>query len=192
LEVRQSAGHTLKPRGRETTWLLVPEKQRRLDTFAAIEEEYKLLKKNLSELKIAILKTIQQMANKKNTEIVTRVYGENAKTPVLELGEDSYSFDIVDDTGTGKAFANLVIFDLSIFALTDLPILIHDTPLFKNVENQAVAKFIKEYLQFKKQSFVALDEIRKYGTEVEKALLKNMVIQVSDNAVLYTKDWRKI
>jgi hypothetical protein len=158
---------------------------------ANIEEEYKLLKKNLSELKIAILKTIQLMVNTKITEIVTRVYGENAKTPVLELEESSYSFDIVDDTGTGKAFANLVIFDLSIFALTDLPILIHDTPLFKNVENQAVAKFIKEYMRFEKQSFVALDEIKKYGAEAEKLLIKNMIIQVSDKAVLYIKDWRK-
>jgi hypothetical protein len=85
----------------------------------------------------------------------------------------------------------LVIFDLSIFALTDLPILVHDTPLFKNVENQAVAKFIKEYLQIKKQSFVALDEISKYGAEAEMMLLKNMVVQVNDSTVLYIKDWRK-
>jgi hypothetical protein len=156
-----------------------------------IEEEYKLLKSGLSELKIAILKTIQQAINTEIGEIVARVYGESAKRPVLDLGENAYSFDIVDDTGTGKAFANLVIFDLSIFSLTDLPILIHDTPLFKNVENQAVAKFVDEYRQFAKQSFLALDEIEKYGPEAEKALLENRVLQVSDKAVLYTKDWRK-
>lgn len=158
---------------------------------STIEEEYKLLKSGLSELKIAILKTVQLSINTKIGEIATHVYGKDAKTPALVLAENNYSFDIVDDTGTGKAFANLVIFDLAIFALTDLPILIHDTPLFKNVENQAVAKFINEYLKFEKQSFVALDEIKKYGTEAEELLLENIVTQVSNDRVLYIKDWRK-
>lgn len=158
---------------------------------AEIEREYASLKKDLSKLKVDILHAIELQINSEIGEIVGRVYGEDARAPVLKLGENSYSFEIVDDTGTGKAFANLVIFDLAMFSITDLPILIHDSPLFKNVENQAIAKFIKEYIRYKKQTFIALDEIKKYGDEAAEVLLQHNVIRLSNEDVLYTKDWRK-
>lgn len=150
---------------------------------AEIENDFTTFKANLSALRVAILITIQVRVNKEIKKIVERVYGEGAKTPVLSLSENSYTFDIVDDTGTGKAYANLVIFDLAIFALTDLPILIHDTPLFKNVENQAVAKFINEYAGQKKQSFIALDEIAKYGSEAEKLLRDHQIVQLTNDSL---------
>ena len=156
-----------------------------------IEQDYASLKGHLSKLKVAILLSIELKINSEIGEIVTRVYGQNAKAPTLSLKENSYSYEIVDDTGTGKAFANLVIFDLAMFALTDLPILIHDSPLFKNVENQAIAKFIKEYIRYEKQTFIALDEIKKYGTEAAEILTQHSVIQLTNEEVLFTKDWRK-
>jgi hypothetical protein len=156
-----------------------------------IECDHADLKVDLSRLKSVILEEVQKNINMEIVTIVNRVYGRNSKVPGLTLKENSYSFDIVDDTGTGKAYANLVIFDLAIFSLADLPVLIHDTPLFKNVENQAVAKFVKEYTRHRKQSFIALDEIKKYGAVAEAMLIKNKVIEVSDKKVLYIKDWRK-
>ncbi|WP_158937424.1 DUF2326 domain-containing protein [Burkholderia sp. S171] len=157
----------------------------------AIDGDYGLLSEELSKLKTQIVYEIQGSINAKIHEIVERVYGENAKSPSLELGESSYSYQIVDDTGTGKAFANLVIFDLAIFELTDLPILIHDSPLFKNVENRAVARFIKEYERFSSQTFIALDEVYKYGEETAATLQRLSVVRLNNTGLLYVKDWRK-
>ncbi|WP_374626398.1 DUF2326 domain-containing protein [Pandoraea sp.] len=156
-----------------------------------LRTQLETLRSALSELKTKILNDIQARINRKIENIVTRVYGRDAKSPVLNVGESNYVYQIVDDTGTGKAYSNLVIFDLAIFHLTDLPILIHDSPLFKNVENSAVAKLVDEYCQFDRQTFIALDEVEKYGTEAAATLRRLSVLNLDDTHVLYVKDWRK-
>ncbi|MDQ1920124.1 DUF2326 domain-containing protein, partial [Massilia pseudoviolaceinigra] len=156
-----------------------------------IEVEYKNSKENLTSIKLALVKEIEKIVNQEILEIVSKVYGSNSRAPSLVLTENSYKYEVFEDTGTGKAFAGLVIFDLAIFSLTDLPILIHDSPLYKNVENQAVAKFVKEYSAYQKQSFVALDEIDKYGSEAVTTLRSNCVVELSDAKVLYIVDWRQ-
>lgn len=155
-----------------------------------IEEEYDKSKEDLTSIKFGLVKDLEKYINEEITLIVSRVYGDNSRSPTLTLTENSYKYELFEDTGTGKAFAGVVIFDLAIFALTDLPILIHDSPLYKNVENQVVANFIKEYATYQKQSFIALDEIDKYGVETATTLRANCVVELSDTKVLYTEDWR--
>ncbi|WP_175681487.1 DUF2326 domain-containing protein [Burkholderia cenocepacia] len=147
------------------------------------------LKSTLSDLKISVLDGIRNEINKEIEGVVGRVYGEGAKSPVLNVTENNYSYQIVDDTGTGKAYSNLVIFDLSIFGLTDLPILIHDSPLFKNVENSAVAKLVDEYCRFDRQSFIALDEVEKYGSGAAATLRRLSVLNLDSSNTLYLKNW---
>jgi len=155
-----------------------------------IEEEYDKSKEDLTSIKFGLVRELGKYINEEITLIVSRVYGDNSRSPTLTLTENSYKYELFEDTGTGKAFAGVVIFDLAIFALTDLPILIHDSPLYKNVENQVVANFIKEYARYQKQSFIALDEIDKYGVETATTLRANCVVELSDTKVLYTEDWR--
>lgn len=156
-----------------------------------LREQLERLRSTLSELKIEILKDIQAKINDAIGSIVSRVYGKNAKSPVFNVNEKTYDYQIVDDTGTGKAYSNLVIFDLAIFYLTDLPILIHDSPLFKNVENSAVANLVDEYCQFERQTFITLDEVEKYGSKAAAMLRRQSVLKLDRSHVLYIKDWRK-
>lgn len=123
-------------------------------------------------------------------KIVTDVYGVNRKSPKLTLWDKGYSFEVHDDTGTGTAYASLVVFDLTVFLATQLPVLAHDSILFKNIENDSVSRLVNIYMQSTKQSFIALDEISKYGSATEKLLLARRVVQLDDSHVLYTKDWR--
>jgi Uncharacterised protein conserved in bacteria (DUF2326) len=58
-----------------------------------------------------------------------------AKKPYLKLKERSYSFEVEENTGTGVAYTGLLLFDLTLFLLTRLPILVHDTVIFKNTKN---------------------------------------------------------
>lgn len=150
------------------------------------------LKRKLTELKSAVVEGISEEINCELESIVHRVYGDDGKVPQFTLGESSYSYNVFDDTGTGKAFASLVIFDLAMLSLTDLPLVLHDLPLFKNVENRAVAGIVDEYTRHaNKQCFVVLDEITKYGKKTAEIVESHSVIHLANRFQLYVKDWRR-
>lgn len=80
---------------------------------------------------------------------------------------------------------------MTVFEATTLPFIAHDSLLFKNIENDSVANLFKVYLGTEKQSFVAIDEIEKYGLETSSMLRALSVIQLDNDNVLYIKDWRR-
>jgi len=138
-----------------------------------------------------VIKLVEDIINDKTRKFVSQVYSEQRRSPILSLSQNSYTFSAIEDTGTGKAYSNLILLDLAIFETTVLPFVIHDSVLFKNIENEAVARLIKLYISLGKQTFIAIDEINKYGEETEKLLLDNKVIRLTNENVLYIKDWRK-
>lgn len=156
-----------------------------------LEKNVKILKSELHDEKAGTLQIIANMVNEKIMKLITTVYDNKRKCPILTLGDANYKFEIFEDTGTGKAYSNLLLLDLSIFSLTSLPFLIHDSLLFKNIENTAVGKLVKIYASFEKQTFISIDEIDKYGLSASNTLRKNTVIELKNNALLYNKDWRK-
>lgn len=156
-----------------------------------VTTDLKDIKKSLEQEKSRILKLVEDIINDKTRKLVNLVYSEHRKSPILALGQKSYNFSAIEDTGTGKAYSNLIIFDLAILTTTSLPFVIHDSVLFKNVQNEAISNLIDLYTEQKKQSFIAMDEIQKYGSKTEQTLLDRKIVQLTDNEVLYIKDWRK-
>jgi hypothetical protein len=66
----------------------------------------------------------------------------------MTLEENTYKFSTPDDTGTGTAYRGLVIFDISILMLTALPVLVHDSVVFKQIADEALRIFIgSEYYE---------------------------------------------
>lgn len=137
-----------------------------------------------------ILSNIQVQINNELIRINKEIHTENKKTPCIKLKKNSYTFDHSTNTGTGKSFADLIEFDLTILKLTELPFLIHDSVCFKNIEDFAVDKIIEQYTNFDKQIFIALDGINKYSKESQKVLKENSVIELSDTNKLFNRDWR--
>lgn len=144
----------------------------------------------LAEVKQRILAEIEASVNDGMRDIVSEAVGEHRKSPRLSLDDASYNFEVFEDTGTGTAYFGLVLFDMAVFRATSLPAIAHDSVLFKNISNDSVAHLIGLYAESQKQSFIALDEIQKYGTTAARILQRQSVIQLSDRAVLYVKDWR--
>jgi hypothetical protein len=140
-------------------------------------------KKQLSVIQITINDEIQALS--------TDIYGRNRKSPYISFSETNYSYEIFEDTGTGRAYSNLVLFDLAILRTSRVPTLIHDSLLFKNVENEAVAHMVAVYDTVDRQVFIAIDEVEKYGAVSVETIRKNTVLSLSDSKVLYVKDWRK-
>ena len=161
------------------------------ETDVQIKSDLKDAKKLLADAKIKILKLIEDTINDKIRQNVTAVYSEERRNPVLSLGQNNYSFEVVEDTGTGKAYSNLILLDLAFLETTILPFLIHDSVLFKNIQNDAIARLIDLYEITGKQVFIAIDEVEKYGEKAETKLKGRKVINLDNKNVLYSKDWRK-
>lgn len=149
------------------------------------------IQKSLEEEKKKLLTFIEIQINDNLQKLSSKIYGESRKSPYLTFHKSNYEFEIFEDTGTGKAYANLILFDWAVFLTSPLPFLIHDSILFKNIENEAVAKMISLYNSNEKQTFIAIDEIQKYGKQAAAVMMNQSVIQLSDSKVLYVKDWRK-
>lgn len=167
------------------------EENERFEAERDLKSELDDLRSLLAEEKQKVLAIVEATVNDGMGRIVRSAFGEDRKSPQLMLQEGGYSFQVSEDTGTGTAYASVVVFDLSVFLATKLPVVAHDSVLFKNVANDSVSNLIRVYLTTTKQSFIALDEIQKYGEETAQILRERKVIQLDDQHVLYTKDWRK-
>jgi uncharacterized protein YydD (DUF2326 family) len=160
------------------------------EKFSFLTENIKTLKKNLKDLKTQILEVLQASLNKDIAALVAFIYGEARVSPKLTLNAESYSYEIPKDTGTGKAYSNLILLDTSLLRHTSIPFLLHDSLLFKNVENKAIENILHVYQQLWQQSFISLDgEIVESGSA--NALVDSCaVIRLSATKLLYTRDWR--
>lgn len=151
----------------------------------------KAARSELSEVKAGVVKQVEDLVNAGMNTIVSDVFGASRKSPKLTLTEKNYSFEVFEDTGTGTAYAGLVVFDLAVFLATRLPVIAHDSVLFKNIENDSVSKLLHVYTKTQKQSFIALDEPQKYGSAAAQLLQSKSVVELSDSSVLYIQDWRR-
>lgn len=150
----------------------------------------KELNQNLEDVIIDILRDIEEQINTELIRINKEIHTEKKKTPKIKLNKKSYTFDHSNNTGTGKSYSDLIEFDLVILKLTNLPILIHDSILFKNVEDFSIDKIIEQYNSEEKQIFISLDGISKFHKKSIEILKSKKVIRLNDTRKLFNKDWR--
>ena len=150
------------------------------------------LGERLRDVKSSAISDISEVVNNRMTEMHRCIYPDERKPPLLSLTLTSYRFDTLDDTGTGTAFSNLIAFDLSLLDLTQLPALVHDLPLLKNIENFAFSNIVRLYLGFKKQIFIAIDKLNSYDSEIEQILRKLAVLELSKDKTLFGMDWKTV
>ncbi|MFA3777081.1 DUF2326 domain-containing protein [Yersinia sp. 1652 StPb PI] len=163
------------------------------DKKAAIEKEALLSKERLEAIYVGIFLNIETALNVKLKNFNKVVYGPNRNASQLRIkSANSYSFISTEDTGTGKSYAGLVGFDLSILSLTHLPFIIHDSVIYKNIEVPATRNILRILASVKrKQIFLAFDEATKFGATAERLLRTHTALKLSDDDLLYNKDWRE-
>lgn len=140
-----------------------------------------------------ITSEIEEKINQKIESLSDMITSSNSKAPILQLSNNQYFYGVQDNTGTGKAYTDLVLFDLAILALTDLPILIHDSFLFNNIDDATKQNFLRLYTQFpNKQIFISLDQfLGDDSKEIDALLFSTTRLVLSENSTLFGKDWRK-
>lgn len=109
------------------------------------------------------------------------IYEGRKKSPILSLSHNSYEFVTPDDTGTGTAYKSLIVFDLAILGLTNLPFLIHDSLIFKNIADAPIEHIFELYQQTGKQIFIALDKSSSYTQKTKAILEDSAVLKLSDH-----------
>nr|WP_312216816.1 DUF2326 domain-containing protein [Clostridioides sp.] len=148
-------------------------------------------KEKLNEKSKVIINDLKSTINTTMKEIYKCIYKDSTKAPSLELSIDKYSFLMESDTGTGKTYAGILSLDLAIFKTSNLPFIIHDSILFKNMGDNNFANLINEYCSFKKQIFIAIDKIDMYNDECKTKLENNHVIKLNKEETLFKKIWNR-
>lgn len=158
--------------------------------LSGLKDDVDTQKGELEDLKENIVEEINKAINTKLKEINDLIHEDKRTAPELNLTYSRYDYKFFDNTGTGKAYTNLIIFDLAILTLTKMPYIMHDSFLFKNIEKEAIEQIIKFYNSMTKQVFIAIDIIDMYNKKTQKILEDKKVILLSNDKLLTIKDWR--
>ncbi|VGW29950.1 chromosome segregation ATPase [Streptococcus pyogenes] len=143
-----------------------------------------------------ILLDLEVKINSKMREVNNILYPDIRKAPQINLNaHNSYSFYTPDDDGTGTKFKGMIVFDLVMLYLTNLPALAHDSLLLSNISYQATEALLKLYDQSRslnKQVFLAFDKASSYSPDANQLLSENTVLRLSSNGnEPYGISWNK-
>lgn len=156
-----------------------------------LEEQKKAADVMLKRAIASILADIEQSVNMKMKDYNDTLFVAEHEPPILHFNEyNSYRFETPDDRGTGSNYKGMVIFDLSILALTALPAIAHDSLILKNISDGSIDGIMKIYEQSQKQIFIAFDKQGAYSKRTQEILNDNTVLKLSDqHSELYGDSW---
>ncbi len=139
-----------------------------------IQKEFNEAIQESSDIKFSILKKIALKINQKLQELSDNVNEKGTFSPYLNLiSASNFTFNTPKDGGTGTSYVNMILYDLALLELTKLPVIIHDSLLFKNISDERVVKIFNEYEKSKKQIFVSFDKKASYGSAEFSKIIEN-------------------
>lgn len=159
----------------------------------SIKEKISETEAKLKEKCADVLPDIQKTINDNLILLNDFIYSEKRIAPSIQIESYSkYSYKTPNDQGTGTEYKSLILFDLTILDKTQLPFVIHDSILFKNIWDEPVEGLFKIYEKSKKQIFVAIDRTNVFSDEVRQIISKNQIVKLGggENA-LYGFVWAK-
>ncbi len=159
--------------------------------LAALSEDSSKKKESLTKSLMEQASTLQANVNAKMRSLNAFIFGESINTPKLTIVSPStYTFYTPNDNGTGTNYKGMVIFDLASLELTEIPAIIHDSVLLKQISNESLEKIFELYEQTKKQVFVAIDKETSYTQKTSDIISSNEVLYLSPNGnELFGRDW---
>ena len=129
-----------------------------------------------------VLRDIEDMLNAQMVRYNDRVYEVRREAPTIKFeSKAKYDFHTPRDDGKGTAFKSLIVLDLSILELTELPAIAHDSSIFKNIGDLPIDGIMDIYLESKKQIFIAFDKEGAYTKKVADAVTDTAVIKLGEN-----------
>lgn len=86
------------------------------------------------------------------------------------------------------------MFDLAVLEKTKLPVLIHDSLILKNIEDNAIEEIMRLYASnTSKQVFIAFDKTASYSEATQQIVNEHKVVELSPNGhELFGWSWSRI
>lgn len=164
------------------------------NTLNELTKNRKDLVESLNSTIIKVSENVQNDLNNTMNKLNNYIYDGKRTSPIIEIIDAThYNFKTPLDNGTGTKNRGLVIFDLSMLELTNLPIVVHDSIILKHIEDYAIEKILELYSRSEKQIFIALDKETSYSNISQKILNDNNVLRLQANGgELFGYSWNKI
>lgn len=163
------------------------------DKKTALEKRVKECRDSLNDRKSLLLKTMQTQINTALAVSNSEVCGAEKTAPSLNI-EDSkkYTFRISNDYGTGSLTRAMFLLDFTVLNQTNLPAIIHDSHLIKQVEDDSVVSLLEMYDKTEKQVFIAIDKGHSYSIEGMPGILeKSIVLRLDQHHELFGRAWNE-
>lgn len=121
------------------------------------------------------------------------IYDGERPAPRIDLKKGgSYKFFTPDDDGTGTNFKGMIVFDLAILRLTQVPAIAHDSLIFKNIADLPIDKIFQLYQSSPKQIFVVFDKKDAFTQTTQDIIAATTVIKLHENGgELFGWSWAK-
>lgn len=150
------------------------------DKLQKLQEEYKIKSDILLTQVMKQAGILQETLNGKMADLNKTIFPTSVTAPrITFVSPKKYEFYTPDDDGTGTNFKGMVVLDLACLALTDLPALIHDSYVLKQISKNSIEKIFELYLASGKQIFVAFDNLPAYTNETVDIINAHTVLELS-------------
>lgn len=161
-------------------------KNKAYDKTAKLKTEKKDAKIQLEDVRETQLQVVETSINQEMTRLNDYIYGGERYAPTIKFGNSrsgkpTYDFWTEDDTGAGTNFKGLIIFDLALLRLTELPVIAHDSNIFKNIADLPIDKIMELYNQSKKQIFIAFDKEDTFYDVTRDIVHSTKIIELHEN-----------
>lgn len=172
--------------------LIKAEAQKKYSTEYAVDKESE--NKYAAEYMEKLQQCLADIGNELN-QVMACINSQicDSSSPVITIGDKKYSLETPSDSGTGTRFKGMIVLDLSFLKLTKVPYLIHDSLLFKNIEDASVDGIMAQYnSQSKKQVFIALDKIGTYFLSTQSIIAQSVVLCLAaGEGALFGRAWSR-
>ncbi len=146
--------------------------------------------KRLREIEIEQFTIMANQINAAMEQINDSIYSGKANAPLISFEKDSYNFFTPNDTGTGRSYKGLIVFDLAVASLTKLPLIVHDSIVLKQIADDALERILSLYMACGKQVIISLDKQTSYSNDATNMLINNKILELGPNGnELFGKSW---
>lgn len=160
------------------------------EEYEKIKTDLKGAVQNLGDLQNNIDSEIEADINEEIRTLTSTYFPSGDTIPNLRIETpEKYSFSTPQDIGAGTTYKGIFLLDFAVRNLTKLPVLVHDSNLFKNLSDKRTESVFKIYQASTKQSFVAFDKLESYSVETQNIVKSHTVLTLSLSQRLYGKDF---
>lgn len=162
-----------------------------LKTINECKEKKKSLEQSIKDTKETVYRKMETTINTDLNNCCRLIYGQERSPPQFEITErGSYHYRTNNDSGTGRTFADTIMFDQIVLRKSDVPFLIHDSYMFNHIEPHTIVKILQNYDNVK-QSFISIDSHAVFDPHNKALFEKNVCLKLKSNSMLFDKIWNR-